>query len=114
MAEEKKQNEKTLEMRVAELEDKLAQIHITEEEMRAYHKVSNLLRGQPAGPVEPPGGTSGPLSPQIGTIPQGAPCGVFVPYPSMPGPRHCYVEYCAFGGPLHGVSWGGGFRGFGY
>jgi hypothetical protein len=112
VAEEKKQTEKTLEMRVAELEDKLAQIHITEEEMRAYHKVSNLLRGQPAGPVEPPGGTSGPLSPQVGTVLQCAPCAVYAPY--FPTPRHCYVEYCSFGPPLRGISWGGRFRDFGY
>jgi hypothetical protein len=114
VAEEKKQTEKTLEMRVAELEDKLAQIHITEEEMRAYHKVSNLLRGQPAGPVEPPGGTPGPLSPQVGTVLQCAPCVVYAPYPALPHPHPCYVEYCAFGAPLPGISWGGRFRGFGY
>lgn len=37
--------EKSLEMRVAELEDKLAQLHVTEDEMKAYHKVSSLLGG---------------------------------------------------------------------
>jgi hypothetical protein len=35
--------EKSLEMRVAELEDKLSKIHISEDEMKAYHKVSSLL-----------------------------------------------------------------------
>ena len=40
MADESK---KTLEMRVAELEDKLSKIHITEDEMKAYQKVSGLL-----------------------------------------------------------------------
>src|SRR5262249_38401494 len=45
MADESKSKEKTLEMRVAELEDKLAKVHITEEEMKAYHKVSALLGG---------------------------------------------------------------------
>jgi hypothetical protein len=40
MAEETK---RTLEMRVAELEDKLSKIHITEDEMKAYQKVSGLL-----------------------------------------------------------------------
>jgi hypothetical protein len=34
---------KSLEMRVAELEDKLAKVHVTEEEMKAYHKVSSAL-----------------------------------------------------------------------
>ncbi len=34
---------KTLEMRIAELEDKLAQVHITEEEMATYNKVAAKL-----------------------------------------------------------------------
>jgi hypothetical protein len=38
-----KPTEKSLEMRVAELEDKLAKVHISEEEMKAYQKVSALL-----------------------------------------------------------------------
>jgi hypothetical protein len=36
---------KTLEMRVAELEDKLAKINITEDDLKAYHKVSALMGG---------------------------------------------------------------------
>jgi hypothetical protein len=43
--------EKSLEMRVAELEDKLSKVHITEDEMKAYQKVSSLLGG---------GGTASP------------------------------------------------------
>lgn len=43
--EEAKPQEKSLEMRVAELEDKLSRVHITEEELQAYHKVSALLAG---------------------------------------------------------------------
>ena len=34
---------KTLEMRVAELEDKLSQMHISEEEMQTYQKVASKL-----------------------------------------------------------------------
>ena len=34
--------QKTLEMRVTELEDKLSKIHITEEEMKAYQKVGSV------------------------------------------------------------------------
>lgn len=34
---------KTLEMRVAELEDRLSQMHITEEEMETYQKVAQKL-----------------------------------------------------------------------
>ena len=37
--------EKSLEMRVAELEDKLSKVHITEDEMKAYQKVSSLMGG---------------------------------------------------------------------
>ncbi len=51
--EEAKPQEKTLEMRVAELEDKLSRVHITEEELQAYHKVSALLAGGGAGGISP-------------------------------------------------------------
>jgi hypothetical protein len=34
---------KTLEMRVAELEDKMSKLHITEEEMKTYQKVATAL-----------------------------------------------------------------------
>lgn len=37
------EQQKSLEMRVAEIEDKLSKLHITEEEMKAYQKVSALL-----------------------------------------------------------------------
>lgn len=51
---EGKEQQKSLEMRVAELEDKLSKIHITEDEMKAYHKVSSLL-GQSATVANSPG-----------------------------------------------------------
>jgi hypothetical protein len=35
--------QKTLEMRVADLEDKMSKIYITEEEWKAYQKVATLL-----------------------------------------------------------------------
>jgi hypothetical protein len=41
------QQEKTLEMRLAELEDKLSKLHITEEELKAYQKVASLLGAVP-------------------------------------------------------------------
>jgi hypothetical protein len=53
--------QKTLEMRVAELEDKLSKIHITEDEMKAYQKVVTLLSGGQAG-----GGAA--VGPQTGFI----------------------------------------------
>ena len=49
-------DEKSLEMRVAELEDKLSKIHITEDEMKAFQKVSSLL------------GSSGGASPRAGCV----------------------------------------------
>ena len=54
MADETKSKEKTLEMRVAELEDKLSKVHITEEELKAYQKVSALVGG--GGAVSPQAG----------------------------------------------------------
>ena len=45
---EEKGKEKTIEMRLAEIEDKLSKMHITEEEMKAYEKVSSLI-GQAGG-----------------------------------------------------------------
>lgn len=59
MAEEKSsEKQKSLEMRVAELEDKLSKLHVTEEEMKAYQKVASLLGAGQAG-----GGP--PLSPEL-------------------------------------------------
>ena len=43
--------EKTLEMRIAELEDKLSGLHVTEDEMKAFTKVSNLMGGGRMQPV---------------------------------------------------------------
>jgi hypothetical protein len=59
MADDTKSKEKTLEMRVAELEDKLSKVHITEEEMKAFHKVSALMGGA---------GAAGGVSPQAGCV----------------------------------------------
>ena len=49
MAESKSDSSRTLEMRVAEMEDKLAKLHVTDEEMRAYEKVAGLMGGGVAG-----------------------------------------------------------------
>ena len=37
-----RKSQRSLEMRVAELEDKLSKVYITEEEWKAYHKVVSL------------------------------------------------------------------------
>jgi hypothetical protein len=55
-----KGQEKSLEMRVAELEDKLSKLHITEEEWKAYQKVHTALGGGVGGGVG--------LSPQVCVI----------------------------------------------
>ena len=47
---DKDTGQKSLEMRVAELEDKLAQLHISEDEMKTYQKVASKL-GAGALPV---------------------------------------------------------------
>jgi len=50
MAQDKESEQiKTLEMRIAALEDKLSKMNVTEEEMRAYEKVSALMGGAPQG-----------------------------------------------------------------
>jgi hypothetical protein len=52
---------KTLEMRVAELEDKLSKVHITEDEMKTYHKVAAALA---------PAAATAALSPQLCVVSQ--------------------------------------------
>ena len=54
---EKTASEKTLELRVAELEDKLKGLQITEEEMAAYNKVASMMGGaaQPQAAAADPG-----------------------------------------------------------
>jgi hypothetical protein len=51
MPETDKPAAKNLEMRVAELEDKLRAMHVTEDEMKAFQKVSALMGGGSAAAV---------------------------------------------------------------
>ncbi len=60
---DKPSDPKSLEMRVAAIEDKLAKMNITEEEMKAYEKVSALIGGGSGAAATP-----AQLSPQICTI----------------------------------------------
>ena len=62
MAESKK--DKTLEMRVAELEDKMSAMNITEEEMAAFNKVASLMGGPAA--AAPAAGNPAGLTPVPG------------------------------------------------
>jgi hypothetical protein len=103
MAEEKKPAEKTLEMRVAELEDKLSKIHITEDELKAYHKVSSLMAG---GAVAQPEATA-QLSPQVCSISRVVPRSI-----RQIINRQIFECSC---GPCNpeGGSFGGNFGGFG-
>jgi hypothetical protein len=117
MADEKRTGEKTLEMRLAEVEDKLSKLHITEDELKAYQKVSGLMGGS-AGAAE-----SAHLAPGAGAYPcyPCHPCITprFVPRinPILRVPRiFCYECQC---GPCNeygsgfGGNFGGGFGGFG-
>jgi hypothetical protein len=105
--------EKSLEMRVAELEDKLSKVHITEEEMKAFQKVSALIGGA--------GGTS----PQAGCILDCVPgcineCAIRACTIRACTIRACTIRACTFecgGGCAPGggglLGGGGGFGGFG-
>jgi len=66
MAEKSADDVKSLEMRIAAIEDKLSKLNITEEEMKAYEKVSSIMgAGIPAAGVPM---ASPQLSPQVCTI----------------------------------------------
>jgi len=120
MAEQKP--DKTIEMRLAEIEDKLSQMHITEEEMKAYQKVSNAL-GMGAATM----GSAATMGPQAAAAQQqiGINRGISPIFrvciirwnctcicPCGPGVcNECTCGPCAAGGG--GGGFGGGFGGFG-
>jgi len=110
MSEEKAGQGKTLEMRVAALEDKLAKLSITEEEMKAYEKVSALMgTGAAAEPR---------LSPQTCTISH-RPCVISPIYrpciitPISPICYECTCGPCACDPYAYARTMGGGFGSFG-
>jgi hypothetical protein len=113
------EKEKTLEMRVAEIEDKLAQMHITDEEMKAFNKVAGamgLTGGAEGAPMSAPaaGGASAAAAPSRAIainrglciqciVPRrGIQCIIFC--------NECTCGPCTQGG---GGGFGGGFGGFG-
>jgi hypothetical protein len=108
--------EKSLEMRVAELEDKLSKLHITEDEMKAYQKVSSLMGGGGGG-VSPRAGCILDCSIGGGCINE---CGIractIVRSCTI---RACTIRACTYecGGEClpggGGLMGGGGFGGFG-
>jgi hypothetical protein len=101
---------KSLEMRVAAIEDKLSKIHVTEEEMKAYEKVSSLMGMGTAAQ-----GTQ--LSPQLCQCqisrvvfcwpPRGIVRPIITICECQCGPCNCQQGGGGFGG------FGGGFGGFG-
>ncbi len=110
-----KPSEKTIEMRLAEVEDKLSQLHITEEEMKTYQKVAAAL-GMSAQTTGAQGAAPMGISPIInrGITPIRPPiirwnCTCICPcgpcYECTCGPCNCI--------PGGGGTFGGGFGGFG-
>jgi hypothetical protein len=113
---EQKQPDKTIEMRLAEIEDKLSQLHITEEEMKAYQKVSNALGMGGAAPAamgaqsaaQLPIGINRGISPIHRVCIIRWNCTCICPC----GPCYeCTCGPCSGGGG--GGGFGGGFGGFG-
>jgi hypothetical protein len=109
MAEQKGSEAKSLEMRVAELEDKLSKIHITEDEMKAYHKVNSLMGGQAVAEAAPAPAATSHLSPTVCVISRGVSRSI-TPRSISPINRgiigECYECSC---GPC--AQGGGGFTG---
>jgi hypothetical protein len=113
---EAKQPDKTIEMRLAEIEDKLSQLHITEEEMRAYQKVANALGMGAAAPATGSQAAALPIGVNRGISPIYRIC--IIRYvctcicPCGPGVcNECTCGPCIAGGG--GGGFGGGFGGFG-
>jgi hypothetical protein len=116
-----KSTPKTIEMRIAELEDKLAKVHITEDEMKAFQKVAALTGGGAAGVPQ-----SGPAQCVINQCIQ--PC-IIHPHCVVNQCiinqciiRQCIIRQCIIqncfecgGGcaPGGGIASGGGFGGLG-
>jgi hypothetical protein len=114
MAEEKKASDKTLEMRVAELEDKLSKVHITEDELKAFHKVNSLLGGQDVSQATGVPMETAALSPQVCVIQRsrGINRGIINRGITPRGINECSCGPCACD-PTGGTFGGGGFGGFG-
>ena len=95
-----KPSEKSLEMRIAELEDKLSKMHITEEEMKTYQKVASAMGGHAAVQGTPAGTPNAIVNCIIRT------CII----------RTCIINCifeCSCGPCLHGGGGGMGGAGFG-
>ena len=104
MADEKT---KSLEMRVAELEDKLSKLHISEEEMKTYQKVASLLAG---GTGEAAAAAPTTASPIVSCIIRTCIIRTCII-------RTCIINECTCGPCIQGpggMGGGGGFGGLGF
>jgi hypothetical protein len=72
--------EKTLEMRVAELEDKLKGLQVTEEEMRAFNKVASLMGLMPQAAAMPAAEATAAAPTAAGAV--------------VLGPGNCVISQC--------------------
>lgn len=81
---DQKPSERSLEARVAELEDKLKRLSITEEEMRAFNKVAAAMGPQPS-PAE---------ATALGTEPALAVCRICTTCRVCGGCRSCGCRMC--------------------
>ena len=90
--------QKTLEMRIAELEDKLSKLQVSEEDMKTYHRVSAALGG---------GTTMSSVAPTAGCIVGQCISGCWTECRGCVI-RHCIIASCQ---PWGGIFQGGG--GFG-
>jgi hypothetical protein len=99
----------TLEMRVAAIEDKLAALQITEQEMAAYHKVAALLAGGQAAAA--PAAAAPALSPTVCACIRYPTC---IRYPSCIRYPTCICYECTCGPCIQSSGgFGSGFGGFG-
>ena len=79
-----------LEMRIAELEDKLRQLTVSEDEMRAYQKVAAMMgRAAPAA-AAPVGPVAAPAAPTISPI-----------SPISPIINQCIINQCIINQCIH-------------
>jgi hypothetical protein len=87
---ERKSEEKSIEMRVSEIEDKLAQMHITEDEMTAFNKVSAALGQAAPAPCTP----AAAPAPAPCVAQPAAPCVAQPAAPCIAQPGPCIVQHC--------------------
>jgi hypothetical protein len=104
---------KTIEMRLAALEDKLSKMHVTEEEMKAFQKVSSLMAADPSLGAAAQGAVP-QVTPQLSPIVCQIARSRFVCWPPTIVPRvFCFECICGPCNPGGGGFGGGGFGGFG-